>query len=304
MIRQLYTVSSLLSPTPITDSHEMIAYYMILANSMTGTWLHEVSPLSPIYRIHTSHEIEDIQSTESIESTKLNTQLQDIPTSVYTVLSRHWNEDSSETAYYCFQESDESPIYHAGLHKHFYVHCTSPIRRLPDVYNQLLIHQLLSTVSSSKSISLPTNSLEIWKQSITSQTLSQWNQFQTRLHHYESALHKLSWIQSTTSATPTTSTTSITPIIYDAYVIRIFDSYVRLYVPILSFSFTTSIIPKQLQSIMSVSAQGVVTCSQQIICTFKPGQQVRIQIFKIPSRIQWNRRFECQWIVPSLNNTE
>lgn len=112
----LFEFTNRISPTtPVADSHELVAYWMVKMNASCGKLLH--SNQCGIFRKTTgtiTTPIENMQSSEMF-------------------LYHFTNKISSEYAVF-----DESNTYrHHCLNVDFYVHITSPIRRLVDLLNQI-----------------------------------------------------------------------------------------------------------------------------------------------------------------------
>lgn len=108
--------------TTIADSHELVAYWMVRMNESCGKLLH--SNQSGIFR-KTTGKI--APTTDNMQSTEM-------------FLYHFTNHISSEYAVF-----DESNTYHHHtLKMDYYVHITSPIRRLVDLLNQICFLKIIN----------------------------------------------------------------------------------------------------------------------------------------------------------------
>jgi exoribonuclease R len=125
--QNLFEFTNKISPTtPIADSHELVAYWMVRMNETSAKLLH--ANQSGIFR----------KTTGTIAPAADNMQSNEM------FLYHFTNNISSEYAVF-----DESTTYHHHtLKMDYYVHMTSPIRRLVDLLNQIcflkIIHAPLS----------------------------------------------------------------------------------------------------------------------------------------------------------------
>jgi exoribonuclease R len=123
--QNLFEFSNQISTTPITDSHELVAYWMVKMNESCGKLLH--SNQCGIFR-KTTTSITETTPTENMQSNEM-------------FLYHFTNNISSEYAVF-----DESTTYHhATLKMDYYVHITSPIRRLVDLLNQICFLKIINS---------------------------------------------------------------------------------------------------------------------------------------------------------------
>jgi len=121
--QHLFEFTNKISTTPIADSHELVAYWMVKMNESCGKLLH--SNQCGIFRKTTTP---DTTPTENMQSTEM-------------FLYHFTNNISSEYAVF-----DESTTYHhATLKMEYYVHITSPIRRLVDLLNQICFLKIINS---------------------------------------------------------------------------------------------------------------------------------------------------------------
>ena len=119
----------------IKDSHDLVEYWMIYMNSKTGVLMAN----------HKMGVFRSVQYTHSpLPITKLDHHTQQVVRSWNNVIGR----------YICY--SDDADIHHDMLERQYYVQITSPIRRLVDVLNMLLVikHMNLSVLSNSAEVFL------------------------------------------------------------------------------------------------------------------------------------------------------
>lgn len=114
------------STTPITDSHELVAYWMVRMNETSAKLLH--ANQCGIFRKTTTPYT---TPTENIQSNEM-------------FLYHFTNKISSE--YDTFDES--KTYYHHSLKMDYYVHITSPIRRIVDLLNQICFLKIINTALS------------------------------------------------------------------------------------------------------------------------------------------------------------
>jgi len=114
------------STTPITDSHELVAYWMVRMNETSAKLLH-ANQCGIFRKTTTPHTI----PTENIQSNEM-------------FLYHFTNKISSE--YDTFDES--KTYYHHSLNMDYYVHITSPIRRIVDLLNQICFLKIINTALS------------------------------------------------------------------------------------------------------------------------------------------------------------
>lgn len=114
------------STTPMTDSHELVAYWMVRMNETSAKLLH--ANQCGIFRKTTTPYI---TPTENIQSNEM-------------FLYHFTNKISSE--YDTFDES--KTYYHHSLNMDYYVHITSPIRRIVDLLNQICFLKIINTTLS------------------------------------------------------------------------------------------------------------------------------------------------------------
>lgn len=114
------------STSPITDSHELVAYWMVKMNETSAKLLH--ANQCGIFRKTTTPYT---TPTENIQSNEM-------------FLYHFTNKISSE--YDTFDES--KTYYHHSLNMDYYVHITSPIRRIVDLLNQICFLKIINTTLS------------------------------------------------------------------------------------------------------------------------------------------------------------
>jgi exoribonuclease R len=120
-----------------TDSHEVVAYWMIKMNQEVGTLLykHNVG----IFRLAKGNVSESKLNNQPIEPKPFNI---DIDTE--RMLYNFYNHICSE--YSAFKEGEQ--YMHSVMLVENYVHFTSPIRRLVDLLNQIYLWPLLGYVQT------------------------------------------------------------------------------------------------------------------------------------------------------------
>jgi len=130
--QKLFEFTNKISPTtPIADSHELVAYWMVKMNASCGKLLH--SNQCGIFRKTTGTIAQT--NTENMQSNEI-------------FLYHFANKISSEYAVF-----DESNAYHHQcLNVDFYVHITSPIRRLVDLLNQICFLKTINVPLSNPAI--------------------------------------------------------------------------------------------------------------------------------------------------------
>lgn len=118
-INKFYELTKQISSNPNLDTHELVSYWMIKANTFLGE-SNEIKSLNVPYRItldqnpiQNNTEIPDAEVAKAFESMKMDA-------AIYSI--------------------DNSSNYHKGLNTHNYIHFTSPIRRMSDT----LIHWCLT----------------------------------------------------------------------------------------------------------------------------------------------------------------
>jgi exoribonuclease R len=123
----------------ITDSHEVVAYWMIKMNQEIGTFLykHKVG----IFRLAKGYVSESKSSEPLVESKML-----DIDTE--RMLYNFNNHICSE--YSAFKEGKKNT--HSVMLMENYVHFTSPIRRLVDLLNQIYLWPLLGYIQTKEMV--------------------------------------------------------------------------------------------------------------------------------------------------------
>jgi exoribonuclease R len=109
----------------IQDSHELVSYWMVEYNRTVGKELSEIG--KGIYRVCThKHKIPD---TNHEKTGKENQECKKI--------MQFWKSDVKGE--YAFYSSNQGDMVHYGMGEngiYYYTHCSSPIRRLVDIYNQ------------------------------------------------------------------------------------------------------------------------------------------------------------------------
>ena len=141
--QNLFEFTNKISPTsPIADSHELVAYWMVRMNETSAKLFH--SNQCGIFRKTTGTIA---PATNNMQSTEM-------------FLYHFTNNISSEYAVF-----DESTTYHHHtLKMDYYIHITSPIRRLVDLLNQICFLKIINVQLSQPARDfLQTNSQNIQK---------------------------------------------------------------------------------------------------------------------------------------------
>ena len=128
--QNLFEFTNRISPTtPIADSHELVAYWMVRMNESCGKLLH--SNQCGIFRKTTG--IIAPTTTDNMQSTEM-------------FLYHFTNHISSE-----YDTFDVAKTYHhQSLKMDYYVHITSPIRRLVDLLNQICFLKIINSQLSQQ----------------------------------------------------------------------------------------------------------------------------------------------------------
>jgi exoribonuclease R len=132
----LYKCSKLLDPD-IYDSHNVVEFWMTKMNSICGKMLYQKGV--GIFR-----EV----SINSLEEQQL--QLDSMPPNTKTLL-KNWRNTPGQ--YRLFNKDTE--IIHSAMKKESYVHITSPIRRLVDLLNQIILYREFGTSSTQVRTIIP-----------------------------------------------------------------------------------------------------------------------------------------------------
>jgi exoribonuclease R len=119
------------------DSHELVAQLMILMNHKVALKLSTYH--TGVYRITELNQV-----TEKIISPEDVTTIQNIPTMYASYITP--NNDTYSGVY--TTNTDTSQLEHKSLNLCAYVHITSPIRRLVDVLNSIVLQKSLSLLFS------------------------------------------------------------------------------------------------------------------------------------------------------------
>jgi len=112
----LHRCTRILDPE-VNDSHDVVAYWMVLMNTICGNRLNEMG-MGIFREVRLNIEEEPDPSLEHV------------PQSSKTLL-RNWKNTSGKYTIY----QPNKPVEHCALKKESYVHITSPIRRLVDLLN-------------------------------------------------------------------------------------------------------------------------------------------------------------------------
>jgi len=115
--QSLYDISQLLDKN-VSDSHDVVSYWMIRMNTICGE--------------HLAHIQQGIYRKATITNPQSNIIPLGLPTETQRVIN-NWNSVSGQ--YVLFQ----SNIAHEVLKTNFYTHMTSPIRRLVDLLNTIIL---------------------------------------------------------------------------------------------------------------------------------------------------------------------
>jgi exoribonuclease R len=129
--KSLYDLTKILDKNT-TDSHDVVAFWMIQANKKCGE--HMAENRFGIFRQATFTRPVD-ESINTLEDTTLSTEAR------RTI--QMWNNVSGQYVLY-----NESPITHDVMKLAHYTHMTSPIRRLVDLLNQLAFLSHLNPLSA------------------------------------------------------------------------------------------------------------------------------------------------------------
>jgi len=126
--------------TSISDSHDVVAYWMVYMNSISAKVLYESK--TGVFRSVLAGEANKIPSIDGNDETR-------------RVLESWKNTHST---YQLFDES--SDVRHMTLNVDSYVHITSPIRRVVDILNQICFHQVMNMDVSTDALTFLHKSLE------------------------------------------------------------------------------------------------------------------------------------------------
>lgn len=149
--QHLFAFTNRISTTPIADSHELVAYWMVRMNESCGKLLH--TNQCGIFR-KTTGTIAPT-TTENMQSTEM-------------FLYHFTNHISSE--YDTFDAS--KTYYHHTLKMDYYIHITSPIRRLVDLLNQICFLKIINVqLSPQATIFLQTYCQSIQKINTTAKAI-------------------------------------------------------------------------------------------------------------------------------------
>lgn len=127
--KDLFELSKLLNlgqQTNDFDSHNMIENYMILANKLTAEYLIK-NKKQPILRSH--------------KESKYNIDFNTIQNDKLKHFLKIFQTKSAE--YVSYNENTDFNYYHFGLNLNLYAHFTSPIRRVVDIINHIMIKQCI-----------------------------------------------------------------------------------------------------------------------------------------------------------------
>ena len=105
--------TNLSNATNVSDTHELVSYWMIMANRYLGE-SEKLKQLGVPYRVSKAHELEKSTSISEITDSDV---------------SKAFDNMKMESAIYSIDDIDN---YHAGLDIKNYIHFTSPIRRMAD----------------------------------------------------------------------------------------------------------------------------------------------------------------------------
>ena len=147
----LYEITKLLDPTT-KNSHDIVAYWMIQMNSLTGK--HMASSKTGIFR-------------SVLYDSTFNPCIKDMPSNmnddVYRVI-RQWNNTTGQYMIY----SENIIPRHDIMELTSYIHITSPIRRLVDLLNLMLLMKTTLSIDANAFLNKWINELDFINQSMRS----------------------------------------------------------------------------------------------------------------------------------------
>ena len=173
------------------DSHKLVEYFMIKANTTIGNYLFKNLGEKSIIRNHlTSNKI---KSPDEI--------------------NEYMNLRLMKKATYNFADLDITKNYHYGLNIHNYTHFTSPIRR----YNDIIIHtQILNIINNTELNNTELNNTEL---------INQMNLKQQKINKCERMIRRLNVINKLENEYLTND------IFTYAYVVDKQEKYYTIYIP-------------------------------------------------------------------------
>jgi len=119
----------------ITDSHDVVAYWMVYMNKMCGQWM--VDRKIGIFR---SAYYKNKTIFETLESNK---EVDELPVNSQRII-KSWNNSTGQYVVY----SDNAILEHEIMKTTSYIHITSPIRRLVDLLNQMWITREMCIITN------------------------------------------------------------------------------------------------------------------------------------------------------------
>ena len=173
------------------DSHKLVEYFMIKANTTVGNYLFNKLKDKTIVRCHTESETKD----SPLE------------------IKDYVNLRLMKKANYSFANLDTSKNKHFGLNLFNYTHFTSPIRR----YNDILIHKQILNILNSNYSSTETN--------INQEIINLMNNKQKDINKSERMIRRLTIINQLENEY------QVKPIETHAYIINKEDNNFSIYIP-------------------------------------------------------------------------
>jgi exoribonuclease R len=138
----------------IKDSHDVVAYLMILMNYMCAVSLKE--GCCGIFRATVDKSVtetdlngyksEDKKSCDVLYNT--NNNIDNIEDKEVRNFLKIWNSNTSG-AYVLYSDTNEKGLYHNVLNMEAYIHITSPIRRLIDILNMIQFQKMSGIINLS-----------------------------------------------------------------------------------------------------------------------------------------------------------
>jgi len=151
----LWKITQKMEKTSVRDSHDLVAYYMVLMNTECA-YLLEKNGCGIFRSSHILHPTEYYTIGEKVH---------DLDSETRQVV-QNWANTFGE-----YQVYSEKSRNHQLMQKKCYTHMTSPIRRLVDLLNQLIFFREIPLFQKSSTLSLSENAktfLEYWTKEVDS----------------------------------------------------------------------------------------------------------------------------------------